>query len=129
MQEDMLWEHMTVGEHLEFTARLRNRWNKKDQYLTQSFEKLVLDARLNEHLNKKITELSGGWRRMLSCAAAFIGESELIILDEPTSGVDPANRRLCWDFIRRKRNEGKIIVLTTHYMDEAEHLADRIAIV
>ena len=65
----------------------------------------------------------------LSMVSAFVGDSHFIILDEPTAGVDVTNRRLCWNFIRQRKAEGKIILLTTHYLDEAEILADKVSIV
>ena len=72
--------------------------------------------------------LSGGQRRRLDFALALAGDPELIFLDEPTTGFDPEARRRCWAAIENLRALGKTIVLTTHYLDEAEHLADRVAI-
>jgi ABC-2 type transport system ATP-binding protein len=74
------------------------------------------------------TRLSGGQRRRLDVALALIGDPELIFLDEPTTGFDPSARRAAWEVISGLRHLGKTIFLTTHYMDEAEHLADRIAV-
>jgi ABC-2 type transport system ATP-binding protein len=74
-------------------------------------------------------ELSGGQRRRLDVALALIGDPELIFLDEPTTGFDPSARRAAWDVIAGLRELGKTVFLTTHYMDEAEHLADRIAVI
>ncbi len=74
------------------------------------------------------TRLSGGQRRRLDFALALIGDPELIFLDEPTTGFDPSARRAAWEVIAGLRQLGKTIFLTTHYMDEAEHLADRIAV-
>ncbi len=121
LQDDLLWDQMFVVDHLDLVARLRGLKNADNSALIE-------DSRLANHLQKRTCELSGGWKRILSCVSAFVGDAEFIILDEPTTGVDPANRRLCWNFINKKRLEGKIILLTTHYMDEAEALADRIAI-
>ncbi|MBO0885794.1 MAG: ABC transporter ATP-binding protein [Acidimicrobiales bacterium] len=75
------------------------------------------------------TELSGGQRRRLDVALALIGDPELVFLDEPTTGFDPSARRAAWDMISGLRRLGKTVVLTTHYMDEAEFLADRIAVI
>jgi ABC-2 type transport system ATP-binding protein len=72
--------------------------------------------------------LSGGQRRRLDFALALVGDPELIFLDEPTTGFDPAARRAAWDVVRALRELGKTVVLTTHYLDEAQALADRVAI-
>ena len=72
--------------------------------------------------------LSGGQRRKLSLAIAFMGDPEVVFLDEPTSGMDPYARRFSWEVIRAHRNDGCVIVLTTHFLDEADLLADRVAI-
>jgi ABC-2 type transport system ATP-binding protein len=74
-------------------------------------------------------QLSGGQRRRLDVALALIGDPELIFLDEPTTGFDPSARRAAWDVIAGLRSLGKTVFLTTHYMDEAENLADRIAVI
>lgn len=82
---------------------------------------------LENDLEKKSKQLSGGMKRRLSVAMALTGGSKIIILDEPTSGLDPFNRRCLWDLMR-KFKEGRTIVLTTHFMEEADALSDRIAI-
>lgn len=82
---------------------------------------------LGEKTNELSKNLSGGQRRRLSVAIAFIGGSKLIYLDEPTSGMDTSARRHIWDMLKRYKSE-KIIVLTTHFMDEADFLGDRIGI-
>jgi ABC-2 type transport system ATP-binding protein len=79
--------------------------------------------------DRQATSLSGGERRRLDFALALIGDPELIFLDEPTTGFDPSARRQAWDVIENLRDLGKTIFLTTHYMDEAERLADRIAVI
>ena len=79
--------------------------------------------------DRQATSLSGGERRRLDFALALIGDPELIFLDEPTTGFDPSARRTAWDVIENLRDLGKTIFLTTHYMDEAERLADRIAVI
>ena len=77
----------------------------------------------------RVNRLSGGQRRRLDLALALIGDPELVFLDEPTTGFDPAARRTAWDVIRRLRELGKTVLLTTHYLDEAQELSDRVAIV
>jgi ABC-2 type transport system ATP-binding protein len=84
---------------------------------------------LSDKARSRSADLSGGQRRRLDVALALIGDPELIFLDEPTTGFDPAARRSSWDVIAGLRALGKTVVLTTHYMDEAEHLADRIMVV
>jgi ABC-2 type transport system ATP-binding protein len=84
---------------------------------------------LREQAGRRATALSGGERRRLDVALALAGDPELIFLDEPTTGFDPSARRLAWQVIAGLREIGKTVFLTTHYMDEAERLADRIAII
>jgi ABC-2 type transport system ATP-binding protein len=84
---------------------------------------------LEEKSNSAGERLSGGQRRRLDVALALVGDPELIFLDEPTTGFDPSARRAAWDVVAGLRSLGKTVFLTTHYMDEAEHLADRIAVI
>jgi ABC-2 type transport system ATP-binding protein len=84
---------------------------------------------LNEQAEERASALSGGQRRRLDVALALIGDPELIFLDEPTTGFDPSARRAAWDVIAGLRDLGKTVFLTTHYMEEAERLADRIAVI
>jgi ABC-2 type transport system ATP-binding protein len=93
--------------------------------IDETIELVGLTARANAFA----TRLSGGYRRRLDFALALIGDPELIFLDEPTTGFDPSARRSAWEVIAGLRELGKTIFLTTHYMDEAEHLADRITII
>jgi ABC-2 type transport system ATP-binding protein len=86
-------------------------------------------VQLEEKIDARIGSLSGGQKQRLAVACALIGDPELLFLDEPTTGLDPQSRRQMWDVIERFRASGRSIVLTTHYMDEAERLCDRIAIV
>ncbi|MEA2411125.1 MAG: type transport system ATP-binding protein [Thermoleophilaceae bacterium] len=84
---------------------------------------------LEEKLDTRAKQLSGGQLRRLDLALALVGDPELIFLDEPTTGFDPAARRAAWEVIRSLRGLGKTLLLTTHYLDEAQELADRVAIV
>jgi ABC-2 type transport system ATP-binding protein len=84
---------------------------------------------LGEKSEERIKTLSGGQQRRLDLALALVGDPELIFLDEPTTGFDPAARRTAWDVIRSLKQLGKTVVLTTHYLDEAQTLSDRVAIV
>ena len=85
-------------------------------------------AGLDECADRRARTLSGGQARRLDFALALVGDPELIFLDEPTTGFDPAARRAAWDVVRALRDLGKTVVLTTHYLDEAQALADRVAI-
>lgn len=92
-------------------------------------EQVIEMTGLKEKASAKIHTLSGGQRRRLDVALGIIGSPELLFLDEPTTGFDPEARRAFWELIRTLRNEGTTIVLTTHYLDEAEALADRVAVI
>lgn len=123
-QETAVAPGLTVLENLELIGGIhgftQNKKNQKIQQLTKLLE-------LEEVLNRKSGNLSGGWQRRLSIAMALISEPKILFLDEPTLGLDVISRIELWDMIRSLK--GKItIILTTHYMEEAEALSDRIAI-
>jgi ABC-2 type transport system ATP-binding protein len=84
---------------------------------------------LSEKRTARVKTLSGGQRRRLDLALGLVGDPDLLFLDEPTTGFDPSARRRAWDLVKGLRALGKTVLLTTHYMDEAEHLADRVAVV
>ena len=84
---------------------------------------------LTEKAGERVRKLSGGQQRRLDVALGLVGDPELIFLDEPTTGFDPSARRAAWEVVRNMRTLGKTIVLTTHYMDEAQYLADRICVI
>jgi ABC-2 type transport system ATP-binding protein len=84
---------------------------------------------LDQKADARTKDLSGGQRRRLDLALALVGDPELVFLDEPTTGFDPAARRTAWEVVRRLKGLGKTVLLTTHYLDEAQELADRVAIV
>jgi ABC-2 type transport system ATP-binding protein len=84
---------------------------------------------LESSADVRVNRLSGGQQRRLDLALALVGDPELVFLDEPTTGFDPAARRTAWDVVRRLRQLGKTVLLTTHYLDEAQELSDRVAIV
>jgi ABC-2 type transport system ATP-binding protein len=90
---------------------------------------LLQDVGLEEKASAKIGDISGGQKRRFSIAASLVNNPEVLFLDEPTSGLDPQARRLLWELVDTIRASGKTIVLTTHYMDEAEALCDRVAII
>jgi len=92
-------------------------------------EKVIDLVGLREKTQAKVVTLSGGQRRRLDVALGIIGSPEILFLDEPTTGFDPEARRAFWELIRALRDEGTTILLTTHYLDEAEALADRVAVI
>ena len=120
LQECGVQHDLTVAELLEMYGRYHERRRPVDEIL-----ELV---ELSEKRDARAKELSGGQRRRLDLALALVGDPELIFLDEPTTGFDPAARRAAWSAIRSLCGLGKTIVLTTHFMDEAQTLADRIAV-
>ena len=83
---------------------------------------------LGEKRDARVKTLSGGQKRRLDLGVALVGDPDLVFLDEPTTGFDPAARRAAWDMIRSLRSLGTTILLTTHYLDEAQQLADRVAV-
>lgn len=95
----------------------------------RDFEEVIDSVGLNEKAGALIRTLSGGQRRRLDVALGIIGNPELLFLDEPTTGFDPEARRAFWALIQRLRGDGATILLTTHYLDEAEALADRVAVI
>lgn len=126
-QFDVLWPVLTCREHLKLYAAL-----SQNQVVMSNLDKAIEDALKEVDLLNKIDEqsrnLSGGMKRKLSLACAFIGDPSIVFLDEPTSGMDPYSRRFTWEVIRKRAQSGKTILLTTHFMDEADLLCDRVAI-
>ncbi len=122
MQESPGEQELTVRECMELYAGLY----KEPRGVDVTLALVGLDA---EAAGKQAAALSGGQRRRLDVALALIGDPELIFLDEPTTGFDPAARREAWQMLDGLRDLGKTILLTTHYMEEAERLADRIAVI
>nr|XP_033802042.1 ATP-binding cassette sub-family A member 12 isoform X2 [Geotrypetes seraphini] len=125
MQYDVLFDYLTTKEHLLMYAFIKApQWTKQE--LHDEVLRALKDIGLYRHRNKPVGSLSGGMRRKLSICIALIGGSKVVILDEPTTGVDPCSRRSIWDIIC-KHKTGKTIILSTHHLDEAEVLSDRIA--
>uniref|UniRef100_A0A4W3JZM3 ABC transporter domain-containing protein n=1 Tax=Callorhinchus milii TaxID=7868 RepID=A0A4W3JZM3_CALMI len=124
-QHNVLFDLLTVEEHVWFYARLKGLSEKE---VKAEVEQMVVDVGLPNKRKETTRKLSGGMQRKLSVALAFVGGSKVIILDEPTAGVDPYSRRGIWDLLLKYR-EGRTIILSTHHMDEADILGDRIAII
>ncbi|KAJ7332470.1 hypothetical protein JRQ81_014650, partial [Phrynocephalus forsythii] len=124
-QYNILFHHLTVAEHIWFYARLKG---KSQDEAELEMEMMLEDIGLPHKRNEEAQNLSGGMQRKLSVAVAFVGDAKVVVLDEPTSGVDPYSRRSIWDLLLKYR-PGKTIILSTHHMDEADILGDRVAII
>ena len=121
LQHSGVQRDLTVAELLEMYGRYYSRRRPVDE--------VIEVVELTDKRDVRATKLSGGQRRRLDLALALIGDPDLIFLDEPTTGFDPAARRQAWSTVRSLCELGKTIFLTTHYMDEAQHLSNRVAIV
>jgi ABC-2 type transport system ATP-binding protein len=114
-QRFSFYEDLTIAENLDFVARLYSMKNRKEA-VRESIERLGLSKRKHQLAG----ELSGGWKQRLALAACMIHQPRLLLLDEPTAGVDPKARREFWEEIHRLAGEGLTFLIATHYMDEAE---------
>ncbi len=121
LQETQLAEKLTVAETIRLFRSFFHRGPSVDE--------VVALVQLDEKRDARVGTLSGGQKQRLALACSIVGDPKLLFLDEPTTGLDPQSRRQLWDLITRFRSEGRTVVLTTHYMDEAERLCDRVAIV
>jgi len=120
LQQSELWQTLTVREVHEVFAGYYRR--------PRDIDEVISLVGLDEKRNARLKTLSGGQKRRLDLGVALIGDPDLVFLDEPTTGFDPAARRAAWEMIRSLRGLGKTVLLTTHYLDEAEQLADRVAV-
>src|SRR5262245_59479966 len=121
LQETRLSDKLTVEE----TVTLFRSFYPAGPTLTEAIARVGLEEKALSHVEK----LSGGQRQRLAVATALVGDPELLFLDEPTTGLDPQSRRSLWEVIRSLKDRGRTVVITTHYMDEAERLCDRVAVV
>ncbi len=121
LQETRLSEKLTVRETVELFSSFYTHPKPTDEVLAA--------LQLGEKANSWVGKLSGGQRQRLAVATALVGNPRVLFLDEPTTGLDPQSRRQLWDIIRAFQSDGGTVLLTTHYMDEAERLCDRLAIV
>ena len=121
LQETQLTEKLTVGE----TVRLFRSFYKRGRDPEAVLSQLSLD----EKRDARVGKLSGGQKQRLAVACALVGDPEVLFLDEPTTGLDPQSRLQLWQIVMEFRSHGGTVLLTTHYMDEAERLCDRVAIV
>uniref|UniRef100_A0A3Q1JUS1 ABC transporter domain-containing protein n=1 Tax=Anabas testudineus TaxID=64144 RepID=A0A3Q1JUS1_ANATE len=123
-QHDVLFDNLTVREHLLFYAQLKGYAKDK---IPDEVDRIIRILNLEDKRHARSKTLSGGMKRKLSIGIALIGDSKVVMLDEPTSGMDPSARRATWDLLQGEKR-GRTILLTTHFMDEADLLGDRIAI-
>src|SRR5437763_7623689 len=120
LQQSQLWPNLTVREtHAIFAGYYR---------APRDVDEVIALVGLREKAGARVKTLSGGQKRRLDLGIALVGDPDLVFLDEPTTGFDPAARRAAWEMIRSLRSLGKTVLLTTHYLDEAEQLADRVAV-
>jgi ABC-2 type transport system ATP-binding protein len=120
LQQSQLFPNLTVAETHRMFAGYYDH--------PRDIDEVIQLVGLAEKRNARVKTLSGGQKRRLDLGVALVGDPDLIFLDEPTTGFDPAARRVAWELIRSLRSLGKTILLTTHYLDEAEQLADRVAV-
>jgi lipooligosaccharide transport system ATP-binding protein len=124
-QKDLLDRELKVWENLMVYGRyfgLSRKW------LKGKIEELLDFAQLQDKRNSKADDLSGGMQRRLAIARGLVNEPEILLLDEPTTGLDPQARHILWDRLFRLKEQGVTLVITTHYMDEAEQLCDRLIV-
>jgi len=121
LQDTQLLDKLTVAETL--------RLFRSFYHQGPSVDEAIALVQLHEKRNARVSALSGGQKQRLAIASALVGDPQLLFLDEPTTGLDPQSRLQLWDLVREFKRAGRTIVLTTHYMDEAEVLCDRVAII
>jgi ABC-type multidrug transport system ATPase subunit len=125
-QYDLLWMDLTVEENMRLVGLFKGIPEKE---IDRQIEVVLRKINLLKEKRNFVKNLSGGMKRRISIGLALLGNSEIIILDEPTTGLDPVNRKAIWEFIRELKKNGKTILLTTHIMDEADILSDRVAVI
>ena len=124
-QQDNLDRELKVWENLFIYGRY---FGLSRKFMRNKIEELIEFAQLEEKRNAKTEELSGGMKRRLTIARALVNEPDILMLDEPTTGLDPQARHVLWDRLFRLKEQGVTLVITTHYMDEAEQLCDRLVV-
>ena len=124
-QQDNLDTHLTVTENLYIYGRY---FGLSRKFVKGKIEELLAFAQLEEKRNSKVESLSGGMKRRLTIARALVSEPEILMLDEPTTGLDPQARHILWDRLFRLKEDGVTLLITTHFMDEAEQLCDRLVV-
>jgi len=125
-QETAVYPHLTGKENIELFANLHAM--PKDK-LKKNVDELLQKLSLRDWAKRQAGKYSGGMMRRINLAMALVHDPEIAFLDEPTVGMDPQSRRAVWDFIRELKKQNKTVLLTTHYMEEAEELCDRVGII
>jgi len=125
-QEPAFYPHLTGRENIELIGEMH--LVPKD-VLKNRIDSMVEKIGMEDHINRRAKEYSGGMVRRVSMLMALVSNPKIALLDEPTVAMDPKSRRAVWDFIRELKGNGVSIILTTHYMEEAEELCDRVAII
>jgi lipooligosaccharide transport system ATP-binding protein len=124
-QDDCLDRELTVCENLYVYGRY---FGLRKSVIRERLARLLAFAELEDKADAQVEALSGGMRRRLTIARSLINEPEILLLDEPTTGLDPQARHVLWDRLFRLKQDGVALIITTHYMDEAEQLCDRLAV-
>ena len=124
-QQDNLDNDLTVAENLYIYGRY---FGLSKKFIKAKIEELLEFAQLEEKRDVKVDALSGGMKRRLTIARGLVSEPDILLLDEPTTGLDPQARHILWDRLFRLKEQGVTLVLTTHFMDEAEQLCDRLVV-
>ena len=124
-QQDNLDEELTCAENLYIYGRY---FGLPKKLVTQKLDELLEFAQLTEKKNAKVKSLSGGMKRRLTIARALVSDPDILMLDEPTTGLDPQARHILWDRLFRLKEKGVTLLITTHHMDEAEQLCDRLIV-
>jgi lipooligosaccharide transport system ATP-binding protein len=124
-QQDNLDEELTCAENLYIYGRY---FGLPKKLVTEKIDDLLEFAQLNEKKNAKVNSLSGGMKRRLTIARALVSDPDILMLDEPTTGLDPQARHILWDRLFRLKEKGVTLLITTHHMDEAEQLCDRLIV-
>lgn len=129
LQSSAFFEDLTVCETLDLFASFYPHNVENKELKKQRLEQIIEDFDLKEKEKTLVKNLSGGQKQRLAIGVAMVNDPEVVFLDEPTTGLDPQARRHTWEIIQTLRNRAKTIILTTHYMEEAEELCNRVAIV
>ena len=125
-QKDNLDEQLTVTENLYIYGRY---FGLSSKFIKSKVDELLEFAQLEEKRDAKVESLSGGMKRRLTIARALVSEPDILMLDEPTTGLDPQARHILWDRLFRLKEKGVTLVITTHFMDEAEQLCERLIVI
>lgn len=124
-QFDILWDKMTPREHIQMFCQIKEI---KPRLIEKTIKSTLVEVGLWNQADNEVRTLSGGMKRRLSVAISGIGDPRIIIMDEPTTGLDPVSRRKVWELIQKIKKD-RVVILTTHSMEEADVLSDKIAII